>query len=204
MTFQNIIKKDNFLKIINFILIAFLLIEPVFDLKIFYNSISTLIRVIVFGILFLFYFFIIDKNKKKYLLLIYPFLLIIYIFFHHINAMHFNSLVPGNFNYSLQKEILYFVKMTVPFILIYILYVSQIDKNKIINVIKYIVLIMGLIIIISNIFGFSYSSYNDLPIKANFFKWFNHDNNYTYQDLSSKGLFEFANQISAVLLMFMP
>ena len=52
MFFQNAIKKDNFLKIINFILISFLIIQPVFDLKIFYNSISTLIRVIVVGILF--------------------------------------------------------------------------------------------------------------------------------------------------------
>lgn len=203
MFFQNAIKKDNFLKIINFILISFLIIQPVFDLKIFYNSISTLIRVIVVGILFLFYFFV-DSNKKKYLLLIYPLVIAIYFVFHHINTVNFKSLVPGNFDYSLQKELLYFVKMVVPFILIYALYVSNIDKSKIINVIKYIVLIIGLIIIVSNIFGFSYSSYNDMPIKANFFHWFNKNNNYTYQDLSSKGLFEFANQISAILLMFLP
>ena len=203
MFFQDFLKKENFQKAINFILVAFLIIQPIFDLKIFYNSISTLIRVLIIGILFLFYFFK-DKNKKKYLLLIYPLILIIYIFFHHINCIHFTSLVPGDFNYSLKKEILYFVKMIAPFLLIYSLYISKIKKETILQVMKYIVLIIGLIIIISNIFCFSYSSYNDQIIKANFFNWFNNSNNYTYQELSSKGLFEFANQISAILLMFLP
>ncbi len=203
MFLNGIIKKDNFSKAMNYILIAFLIIQPIFDLKVFYNSISTLIRVIIIGILFLFYFFQ-DKNKKKYLLFIYPLILLIYIVFHHINANHFTSLVPGNFNYSLKKELLYFIKMLAPFVLIYALYVSNINKEKIIKIIKYIVLIIGLIIIVSNIFMFSYSSYNDQKIKGNFFTWFNNSNNYTYQELSSKGLFEFANQISAILLMFLP
>ena len=203
MFFSNILKKDNFPKAMNFILLAFLIIQPIFDLEIFYNSISTLIRIILIGILFLFYFFK-DKNKKKYLLFIYPAILLIYIVFHHMNSMHFTSLVPGNFDYSFKKELLYFVKMIAPSMLIYALYVSNIDKEKIIKIIKYIVLIIGLIIIISNIFGFSNSSYNGQQIKTNFFHWFNNSNNYTYQDLSSRGLFKYANQISAILLMFLP
>ena len=196
------LKKNN-TKIIEYILVLFLIIQPVFDIKLFYNSISTLIRVVVIGILFLFYF-LMEKNKKKYYLLIYLFVLIVYIFFHHLNALKFNSLVPGNFGYSLSKELLYFVKMLTPFLLIYILIKSNLDKNKIFMVIKTITLIIGLTIIISNFFMFSYSSYNDELIKANFFSWFNNKSNFTYQELSSKGLFEYANQISAILLMFLP
>lgn len=70
---------------INNILILFLIIQPIFDIKIFYNSISTLIRVIIIFALFLYYFFIKKDNsntllcgKKKYFLLIYPILIGIY------------------------------------------------------------------------------------------------------------------------------
>ena len=97
-------------KLIEKILVIFLMIQPIFDLKIFYNSISTLIRVIVIGLLFI-YFFINDKNKKKYYLAIYVMVFFIYFIFHHINAIHFNSFIPNNFNYSVIKEGLYFVKM---------------------------------------------------------------------------------------------
>lgn len=195
--------KTNLLKILEYFLMAFLIIQPVFDLKIFYNSTSTLIRVIIITILFTISFFL-SSNKKKYYLLIYPFIIAIYFVFHHINAMNFNSLVPGNFNYSILKEGLYFVKMITPFLLIYTLYKSNLTFNNFLKIIKCLVCIIGLILIISNVFMFSYGSYSDQIIKANFLSWFNNNGNYTYQDLASKGLFEYANQIGAILLIFLP
>ena len=194
--------KNNSLKKIDVFLIIFIMIQPVFDLKIFYNSISTLIRVVIILGLFLFYF-ISSKNNKKYYLLIYPLLVFIYFIFHHINALNFNSLVPGNFNYSLLKEGLYFVKMLSPFLLMYSIYKSNLSKKMLLNIIKFLVCIIGITIIVSNIFVFSYGSYSDQVIKASFFSWFT-NNNYSYQDLASKGLFEYANQIGAILLMFLP
>ena len=194
--------KNNSLKKIDVFLIIFIMIQPVFDLKIFYNSISTLIRVVIILGLFLFYF-ISSKNNKKYYLLIYPLLVFIYFIFHHINALNFNSLVPGNFNYSLLKEGLYFVKMLSPFLLMYSIYKSNLSKIMLLNIIKFLVCIIGITIIVSNIFVFSYGSYSDQVIKASFFSWFT-NNNYSYQDLASKGLFEYANQIGAILLMFLP
>ncbi len=196
------LKNINTKKLFNTILILFLLIQPIFDFKIFYNSISTLIRVVIIFTLFTYYFFT-SNNKKKYFFAIYPFLLIIYFIFHHINALNFNSLVPGNFNYSIFKEFLYFVKMICPFLLIYSIYKSDLKKLDLIRIIKVLVCIIGLTIIISNIFVFSYGSYSDKTIKANFLYWFN-QNNFVYQDLASKGLFEYANQISAILLVFLP
>lgn len=196
-------KKLNKEEILEKILIIFLVMQPIFDLKIFYNSISTLIRTIFIVILFGIYFFN-SKNKKKYILIIYPILLCIYFIFHHLNAINFKSLVPGNFNYSIIKEMLYFFKMIVPILLIYVLYKSKLKDNKINFIIKSIVVIISLIIIITNLLGISYGSYSDSLIKSNFISWFDSDNNYTYKDLASKGLFEFANQISALLLMFLP
>ena len=94
--------------------------------------------------------------------------------------------------------------MLVPFLLIYSLYKSQISKIKLMQIMKFLVLIVSLIIIISNLFKFSYGNYSDIPIKANFFEWFNPNSTYSYKDLASKGLFEFGNQIGAILILFLP
>lgn len=197
---MNSMKINN---IINKILAVFLIIQPIFDIKPFYNSISTLIRVIIIYTLFAYYFFT-SKNKKKYYLLIYPILLGIYFIFHHLHALNFYSLVPGNFNYTIIEEALYFVKMVSPFLLIYCLYKSNFTVDRVLDIMKYLVLIIGLTIVLSNLLGFSYGSYSDKPIKANFFEWFNAHTNYTYTDLASKGLFVYGNQISAILIMFLP
>lgn len=196
-------KKLNLNSLMHKILIVFLIIQPIFDIKFFYNSISTLIRVIVIFTLFFYYFFT-SKNKHKFWILIYPALLGIYFIFHHINALNFYSLVPGNFDYSIIEEALYFVKMLSPFMLIYCIYKASLTKDTIISIMKYLVLIISLIIIISNLFVFSYGSYSDSIIKANFLEWFNPNSDYSYRDLASKGLFEFGNQIAAILIMFLP
>lgn len=185
------------------LLIIFLIINPIFDFKIFYNSISTLIRVMCIFTFFIYYFFT-SKNSKKYLLLLYPMLLAIYFVFHHINAQSFTSLVPGNFNYSIFKEALYFVKMLCPYMLIYSLYKSTININEFFKIINVLVLVISLLIITTNILRISYCNYNTGIVKANFMSWFNENNPYDYTDLLSKGPFEFGNQISAILLMFLP
>lgn len=130
--------------LINKILIIFLLIQPIFDLKFFYNSISTLIRVIIILALFVYYFFT-SKEKTKYWLFLYPLTIGIYFIFHHLNALHFTSLVPGDFNYSVFKEALYFVKMLSPFLLIYCIYKSSMSSDKILSIMQSLALTVSLI-----------------------------------------------------------
>lgn len=130
--------------LINKILIIFLLIQPIFDLKFFYNSISTLIRVIIILALFVYYFFT-SKEKTKYWLFLYPLTIGIYFIFHHLNALHFTSLVPGDFNYSVFKEVLYFVKMLSPFLLIYCIYKSSMSSDKILSIMQSLALTVSLI-----------------------------------------------------------
>lgn len=196
-------KKTN--DILKTILIIFLIIQPIFDLKMFYNSISTLIRTIIIATLFII-IFILDNNKKKYWLFLFFGLVGIYFIFHHINAiLNFHSVVPDNFNYSVIKELTYFIKMLSPFLLIYTFQTLKIEPNKIKIIIYSICLLVSSIIIVSNLFLFSYSSYNNMLIKDNFLSWFiDHGTNHSYDELLSKGLFEFANQITALLLMFLP
>lgn len=200
------LKIRNFLSkkfTINNFLILFLIINPVFDLKIFYNSISTLIRVICIVFFFTYYFFT-SKNNKKYLLSIYPLVIFIYFICHHINALNFTSLVPGNFNYSISKETLYFIKMLCPYMLIYSLYKSKLSIKDLFKIINCLVLVISLLIIITNVLGISYCNYGSGKIKANFFSWFNSNSSYDYTVLLSKGPFEYGNQLSAILLMFLP
>lgn len=184
-------------------LILFLIINPIFDLKVSYNSISTLIRVICIAFFFTYYFFT-SRNHKKYLLLIYPSLIAIYFIFHHFNAQNFTSLVPGNFNYSIFKEVLYFIKMICPYMLVYSLYKANLSIKEVFKIINCLVLVISLLIIITNILGISYCNYGSGKIKANFFSWFKNNSSYDYTALLSKGPFEYGNQISAILLMFLP
>lgn len=94
--------------------------------------------------------------------------------------------------------------MLSPFLLIYCLYKANLRSEKVIDIMQYLSLIIGLVIVVSNIFVFSYGSYSDTTIKANFFEWFNSNSQYTYQDLASKGLFEYGNQIGANLIILLP
>jgi len=196
------IEKSSLEKIsINFIVI-FICIQPIFDIKIFYSSTATLIRVIIIGMLFSYCFFK-DRSKKKYLFFVYITILIIYFILQFLNARNFTSLVPGNFNYSVVEEALYLLKMITPFLLIYVLYKLNIGQENVLKPIKILATTIGGIIIVSNLFLFSYATYSHLRISANFFSWFG-NHTYPYQELASKGLFYMGNQIGAVLIMLLP
>ena len=68
--FSKLFTKDM---LINYVFI-FYLISILLDLHIFYNSISTFIRVIIISILFLIIFFKYSTKKEKYYLFIYYFI----------------------------------------------------------------------------------------------------------------------------------
>lgn len=94
--------------------------------------------------------------------------------------------------------------MISPFLLIYSLYKAEFSKDKIIQIVKCLVLTICLVIIISNLFEFSLGTYSNVTIKANFFDWFNPNSTNVYTDLASKGFFQYGNQTSAILIMFLP
>ena len=155
------------------LLIIFLSIYPLFSLKIFYNSYFTLIQILII-ISFLIGLLIIKKETRKGLkfLIIYYLLIIIYGIFHHYNALDFTSLVPGNFNYNLIKEILSLIKMSMPIPFIYIIYYEKLTRQEILKIIKsWLIFICGTIII-SNILKLSLSSYSDTKIKGSILSWF--------------------------------
>lgn len=191
-------------KYIKKITILFMITYPIFDIKYFYNSITTLIRIIIVLFFFLVIIYL-NKESRKNLkwLILYSVLVLIYTYFHHSNALKFYSLVPDDFNYSLFKECLQILKLTIPIIFLYTLYYSNLVKEDYFKVMKSWVVIISGSIIILNIFKLSYGSYSDEIILENIFVWFtNHE--LSYFVLASKGLFMYANQISMILMLLLP
>ncbi len=187
-------------KLINYVFI-FYLISIILDLHIFYNSISTFIRVIIISILFLIIFFKYATKKERLWLILYFLLLFIYIFFHLWNASNFN--VSFINNYSNLQELLYFLKMSMNVLLIFIIYKLNIDKNKFYQLITISAFVISFSIVITNIFKIGYTSYDFNNPQYNIFDWFNTPL-INFSLASSKGYFHLTNQISAILILYLP
>lgn len=183
---KEFLSKERLIKIINILFIISILLE----LNCFYNSISTLIRVIIISILFLIILIFYSNKKDIKYLLSYFLALTIYIILHLINCN----------NISILNEILYFYKMIMNIFIIYILYKLNYNLDNFKTPLKYSSLIISLSIIICNIFKIGYSSYNLYPVENNIFDWFIGNN--FYLTSSTIGYFAFTNQISAILLMY--
>lgn len=189
-------------KLFKKLLILFILIQPILDLACFYGNISTLIRV-----LFISFFFLItilhEKNKKIIFGFIFYFLIATCFFFmHDFHAQNFYSLAPNDFYYSTFEEMLYFIKMLMPMMLIYVVYRQCLNDKEINFIVKILVLVISGSIILTNLFEISLSSYSMNYIKGNFFDWFTND--YNFSELASKGWFYFANHIIAILMLLLP
>ena len=129
------------------LLIIFMLLQPIFDIyylytdniiSIFKFSPSTIIRIIIFSVLFLLTV-IPNKDKiNKKRTIAFLSIYIIYTIFHQINATNFNVFSSINNNYSTLKELFYIIRMLVPIFLIYITYNNEItfkDLRKIVLIV---------------------------------------------------------------------
>ena len=191
-------KKEN---ILNNITLVFLFLIPIFSTTYFHSSYVTLFEVIVIFGLFIATLIIVKDSRKnfKYIFLYYV-VCLIYLLISYLRADIFNSLVPGNFNYSVFDEALTILKLVMPITFIYSLYYQRISWKKYLLVLKVWVILISGSIIITNIFKISLSSYSDAVITKNIFEW--NINNY-YQETASKGLFMYANQEAVVMLMLL-
>ena len=196
-------------KINNIVLTILILIQPFLDTYFMYNNaieifdfkISTIIRYTLLAILFILLLIQTKFADKRKGLIVYFVLMILYIIMHHINALQFESLVPGNFNYSLVEEVLYISRYFFPLILIYYLYSIPISSALFKKIIVTFSLIVSISVIISNIFLLSKSSYYDFNISYNIFDWFVKD--ISYSNASTRGFF-YATIVMTNLLLITP
>ena len=197
---QNLKKLFSQEMLINYVFIFYIL-SIILDLHLFYNSISTLIRVVIITILFLIIFIFYSNKKEKRLLIAYFLALSVYIIMHLINVNNFK--VSFITNYSNLDELLYFWKMLMNVFLIFIVYKLNINKDKFYKLITLAAFLISSSIVISNLFKIGYTSYDFMRPKYSIFNWFQFKN-ISFVTASTKGYFHLTNQISAILILYLP
>ncbi|MDY5443889.1 MAG: O-antigen ligase family protein [Lactobacillus amylovorus] len=197
------------------VLFWFILIQPFLDLYWFYNgkladvlpfTLPTIIRILAVFVIFCM-FFSQKQNWQKLgqekWLIVYLALLIVYSILHLIYVRHFNSVNPNDYNYSTVSEIFYLIRMVLPLLVIFFTKELEFTREQFRHVIEEISGLFSFTIVISNLFVISLRSYETGFISANIFEWFVNPN-IGYSHMASKGFFNFANMVSAVLFMLVP
>lgn len=197
-----------------YLLILFVVIQPLLDIYYLYTdkvvnmigfSPSTIIRVIITAVLVMLTLITLKDKKRWFFIISYITIVGVYTILHVLNANNFYSLVPGNFGYSLAGELFYIVRLMIPLSILFITYNMNISSDDFEKAIITILLLIAGTIVITNIFKVSLNSYTNETIKANIFGWFmGAYDKYNYSSLASKGIFNFANQIAALLVLLLP
>lgn len=196
-------------------LLIFIVLQPVFDCYYFYTdelasmigfTIPPLLAVFCVALMLLLYL-VMDLHhftqRETLLLFAYFALCIVYFVIHHITNATFNSVVPGDFGYSMINEAYYVVRLILPFIILFLTYQLSISRESFYRVLEILCLLISGTIVLSNLFKISLSSYTNEVIKDNIFAWFT-NNTYRPVELTSKGFFSYANQISALMMFLFP
>ncbi len=197
-------------KISNYILYFLVLIEPFLDTYFMYNSpcmeflgfkLSTIIRYGLLALIFILLFINTKFKKNRKMIISYALIILLYIGLHHYTAIHFKSLIPGDFNYSLKEELFYIARYMFPLVIVYYMSNADVSKKDFKRILVIYSLIVSLSIIISNIFLISRSSYYEYNISYNIIDWFRKD--ISYATASTRGFF-YATIVMTPLLLITP
>lgn len=218
---MNLIKKinnlnfDNILKIsisILFILLPFLDMfrtTSIKDIEIFNVSLIEFINIFLIGISLLITIFKLLKNKDKKISIIVFFLLIsmIYIFFHYKNIIKFDTTIFQKASFNFSTESFYIFRVYIlPLILLFILIQNKdiFNKEFYLKIAKIVIFVISMTILFLNIFKISYGTYIEGHkfVSHNLFDYFLYNGDFKL--LATRGWFDSANELSAILLMFLP
>lgn len=207
--------KDKILKRINFdkITFLFLCIQPFLEIYYLYHfdgikgeftfSPSTLIRILLYLCIFVYFMF---KNKiKDYKIpFIYGVIVLLYFMMHHLILKDTEYFFIDN--YSLFGELFYIIRLTLPILSIYVYYKMKYNSDSIYKGTALSAFIFSVVMIFTNIFMIALPSYYSpaLGVETNIFGWlFANENNYNYYQLATKGIFNFTNCLaSGYVLIF--
>ena len=148
-----------------------------------------------------------QDNKKIFSKKTIPIIIVygIYILLHVLHILSFKGFIYINENISMIVELYYIVRAYIlPLIVLFVYMKSNLKTIDIMATLSKISLIFSLIIVISNVFKFSYVGYSsnyegNVTIIGNIFSWFNGININDVDLYTSKGLFYSTNQLSAIL-----
>lgn len=194
-------ERKNVKNIIENVTVFFLFLLPLFSTVFLYNKISTLIQ-IIFVFLLLFVTLILYKDSRKNIkwMILYYVLCLIYLGVSFYHQESFKSLLPSSYGFNIVSELLTILKLITPITFIYSLYYIKLPFKKYMLVLKVWCILFAGSIVLTNIFKISLGSYSDTFITKNIFEW-NKYNYYKYT--ASKGYFMYANQVSALCIIFL-
>lgn len=150
------------------------------------------------------------KNPKKEIipLIIYTIILFIYICLHNFHIINFDPTIYEKSKINIIAETYYILRVYyMPILLLFILIknLDIFDLKFYSKLTKSLICIICLLIILLNIFKLSYATYaatNDEFVKYNIFDFYKSDE--SPKLLSTRGWFDSANEISAILMMILP
>lgn len=192
------LKREDVLKKM---IIIYLIVFPIFDLCFFYSHVTTLIRIaILLFFVFLTVMFVPKSRKDLWWLFLYYSAMAVFLAIDYLHAAGFISLVPGDLNYSIVSEASTILKLSMPFTVLFILKHNKLSKKEFLIVINsWIVLVAGSIVI-SNVCGYSLSTYTGGITSIRIFDWWRDVN---VEASATKGFFMYANQTTIILLILL-
>lgn len=205
-------KKD---KIIKTLIIIFFMLLPFLDMlrttgfkdiEVLNVALIELINIVLIGSALL---LTLTKVSKKKILLLFSYLLIVgvYLVLHYNNIIKFDITIFPQANFNFISETFYILRVYVlPIMLLFVLLNNKdiFNKEFYFKILKWLIGVISFSIIILNIFKLSYISYNDNSshILYNMFDYFLYSGD--YKQIASRGFFDSANELSAILFMLMP
>lgn len=205
-TKQKIIKFSVFFIFLLLPIIDCIRRTPIKDVEILGISIIELVFLIPVALSFL---ITITKIKKKELIpiIIYSLVLLIYIIFHSLNIINFDESIFFRTNINIIKETFYIIRtFYFPVLFLFVLCKNKdiLDMNFYKKIIKMLIVLISFSIVILNIFKLSFATYQEKNffIDYNIFDFYKSD--LSYKLLSTRGWFNSANEISAILTTLLP
>lgn len=176
------------------------------DIEIFGIALIELLNIILIGASLIITF---TKIKLKDIFKYIGFILIIgvYIVLHYFNIIKFDTSIFPNADFNFVTETFYILRVYVlPLTLLYVLFYNRdiFNKEYYFKIVKWVIGIISFSIIVLNILKLSYISYSAEKnhVLYNIFDYFLYQGD--YKQLSSRGFFDSANELSAILFMLMP
>ena len=177
--------------------------------EVFGISLIELLNILLIGITLVLTVFKLFKDKKKEIVKLVGLLILIgiYVFLHYQNIIKFDTNIFERANFNFITETFYICRVYVlPLMLFYILIENRdvFNKEFYFKIAKIVIAIISFSIIILNILKLSFVSYSleNHLILNNMFDFFLYQGDYKL--LASRGWFDSANELSAILFMLLP
>ncbi len=209
---KSMIKSPSFYGILVFI---FLVIQPLVDLDYLLNDFlkqyhlivpSTIVRFLILPLLAVGAFILVDKHKKRTFIgaAIIAIIWIAYVVLHFISTKNLDLFLPANYQFLTGIELKYILTMTLPFVLMYVVWMANFSEKSFNRVILCVSTFVCGVIFITDLLAISKGSYGGYT-QSSFISWFMGGyEQYKATQLTSKGFFQEANVIGALLFTLLP